>query len=152
MFGYISKIGYWRDCTGFDIWIYIKDWILKGLYRFFYLNIYQRLDNKGTVSVNKRYFMTLQETMANNDTFKRFVWWIRYPCFCFFFSFSVSLWRRLVHFLFIRCNGEIIGFKHFSSQKNDGFLHIILHIIIRFRLKVVNQIGHYYICKDGILK
>ena len=33
MFGYILKIGYWRDCTGFDIWIYIKDWILKGLYR-----------------------------------------------------------------------------------------------------------------------
>ena len=134
LFEYISKIGYWGDCTGW------------------YLDIYQRLDNKGTVSVNKRYFMTLQETMANNDTFKRFVWWIRYPCFCFFFSFSVSLWRRLVHFLFIRCNGEIIGFKHFSSQKNDGFLHIILHIIIRFRLKVVNQIGHYYICKDGILK
>ena len=52
--------------------------------------------------------------------------WIKYPWFFnYLFSFAVSLQKWLVHFLFIRSNGEIIRIQLYSRQKRWYLPHFL---------------------------
>ena len=79
----------------------------------------------------------------------------RYPnsfltWFCFFnlFSFISGFSAKVTcAFLLIRSNGELMSFKHFSSQKNDSICHLFNQIQV-LKVTVVNQLSH--LNRDGV--